>query len=223
MRFSDQCYTKLNLVPNRIIILHNIALCYIYLVEFTMNLGTLFWITGLSGAGKTTVARELYRHLMETAQYQPLVILDGDELRNVIGQDLGYTSSDRFQSAMRNARLCHLLVTQGINVICATISLFHACQRWNRTYISNYVEIYIDVPWSELVKRDSKQIYANAIRNKQNNSNKKIENNIVGLDLAMEAPEAPDLTIANYGITSPQDAVKQILTFLAAKNKVLIL
>ena len=101
--------------------------------------GRVFWITGLSGAGKTTVGQELWTRLR--AAGRPVTFLDGDALRAVIAEDLGYSAGNRRRSAMRNARLCRLLAEQGTDVVCATISLFHEVQRWNRENILDYREI----------------------------------------------------------------------------------
>src|SRR5580658_10619623 len=95
--------------------------------------GRVFWITGLSGAGKTTLGRELSSRLRVIGH--PTVFLDGDALRSAIAEDLGHSADDRRRSAMRNARLCQLLAGQGADVVCATISLFHEVQRWNRENI----------------------------------------------------------------------------------------
>src|ERR1700691_5368791 len=92
--------------------------------------GRVFWVTGLSGAGKTTVGRELSSRLR--AAGRPVTFLDGDALRAAIAEDLGHSADDRRQSAMRNARLCQLLAKQRAEVVCATISLFYEVQRWNR-------------------------------------------------------------------------------------------
>ena len=126
------------------------------------HIGRVFWITGLSGAGKTTVGMELWRRLRTAGR--SAVFLDGDALRTVIAEDLGHDTEGRRRSAMRNARLCELLAEQGDDVVCATISLFHEVQRWNRENIPGYREIYLRVPMDELRRRDSKGIYAAAER-----------------------------------------------------------
>jgi adenylylsulfate kinase-like enzyme/phosphohistidine swiveling domain-containing protein len=170
--------------------------------------GRVYWITGLSGAGKTTVGTELCRRLR--AAGRPVTFLDGDALRTVIGENLGHGIGDRRRSAMRNARLCQLLAGQGTDVICATISLLHDVQRWNRENIPGYREIYLRVPLDELRRRDSKGIYAGAERGDVRN--------VVGLDLPAEAPEAPDLILDNYEALDVATAVDRILTVCAGPD-----
>ena len=133
----------------------------------------------------------------------PVTFLDGDALRAAIAEDLGHSAGDRRRSAMRNARLCRLLAEQGADVVCATISLFHEVQRWNRENIPGYREIYLRVPMDELRRRDSKGIYAGAQRGDARD--------VVGLDVPAEAPEAPDLVLDNYGALDVAAAVDRIL------------
>jgi len=111
---------------------------------------------------------------------------------------------------MRNARLCRLLAEQGADVVCATISLFHEVQRWNRENIPGYCEIYLRVPLDELRRRDSKGIYAGAQRGNTRD--------VVGLDVPAEAPEAPDLILDNYGALDVATAVDRILAVCATRN-----
>jgi adenylylsulfate kinase-like enzyme/phosphohistidine swiveling domain-containing protein len=162
--------------------------------------GKVYWITGLSSAGKTTVGKALWQRLR--AAGRSAVFLDGDLLREVIAEDLGHGIDSRRRSAMRNARLCRLLASQGQDVVCPTISLFHEVQRWNRANIPGYQEIYLRVPMDELQRRDAKGIYAAARRGDMRN--------VVGLDVPAEFPEAPDLTLDNHGNQDPETAVDRI-------------
>ena len=166
--------------------------------------GRVFWITGLSGAGKTTLGRELCSRLRATGR--PAIFLDGDALRAGISEDLGHSTSDRRRSAMRNARLCRLLAEQGTDVVCATISLFHEVHRWNRENIPGYREIYLRVPLNELRRRDNKGIYGGAKRD------------VVGIDVPAETPEAPDLVLDNHGAVDVAAAVDRIVAVCAAPD-----
>lgn len=169
------------------------------------SFGRVFWITGLSGAGKTTLGRELWSRLRSAGQ--PVTFLDGDALRGAIADDLDHSAGSRRASAMRNARLCRLLAEQGNDVVCATISMFHEVQRWNRKNIPEYREIYLRVPMDELRRRDAKGIYAAAERGEIAN--------VVGLDVPAETPETPDLVLDNYGSLDVGAAVERILRCLA--------
>lgn len=151
--------------------------------------GTVYWLTGLSGAGKTTIGHLLYDYL--NLSKINLVFLDGDILREVFGNDLGHSLEDRKRSAQRNSRLCRMLANQGLDVICATISMFHECRQWNSDNILNYIEIYIEVPIEELIRRDQKQLYSRALRGEAKD--------IMGIDLPVEAPLNPDIILGNDG------------------------
>jgi adenylylsulfate kinase-like enzyme/phosphohistidine swiveling domain-containing protein len=164
--------------------------------------GQVFWITGLSGAGKTTVGKELWRRLR--AAGRSAVLLDGDAVREVISEDLGHSTANRRKSAMRNARLCRLLSSQGVDVVCPTISLFHEVQRWSRENIPGYCEIFLRVPMDELRRRDAKGIYAAAHRGDLRD--------VVGLDVPAELPESPDLVLDNFGALDEVAAVERIWT-----------
>lgn len=145
----------------------------------------VYWITGLSGAGKTTLCRELVVHLR--TQGRAVVMLDGDELREAMGATNAHTRQERLQLAMRYAHLCHMIAVQGVDVAIATISLFREVHEWNRTNMPGYVEIYLHVPLNELRRRDPKQIYARAERGELKD--------VAGLDFAVDEPQAPDVRI----------------------------
>lgn len=170
-----------------------------------MTPGTVYWFTGLSGAGKTTLANRFCERLR--AAGRTVVLLDGDDLREVFGNDLGHSLNDRFTSAMRNARLCRLLSGQGVDVVCATISLFHACHEWNRTHLPDYREIYLRVPMPVLQQRDQHGLYSRAARGEIAN--------VIGVDLAIEEPRNPDAVLDNDGSIAPDELVSRLWRTLA--------
>lgn len=161
-------------------------------------MSNVYWITGLAGAGKTTIGRLLYEYLKK--KNDNLVFLDGDVLRKVFGNDLGYTERERRKAAMRNARLCKLLQEQGIHVICCTIGMFDEVRDWNRKNINNYYEVYIKVSMDTLKKRDKKNLYTKASVGD--------EKELVGVNIPMEEPKNPDLILYNDGEKSPEEQLE---------------
>jgi cytidine diphosphoramidate kinase len=156
--------------------------------------GTVYWITGLSGAGKTTIGSLLVEDLKRAKNN--IVYLDGDVLREVFGAKGGYRNEDRKELAMRYSHLCKLLSEQGIDVVCATISMFRDVVKKNREEIKNYIEIYIKVPIDILIKRDQKQLYSRALNNEIKD--------VMGVDIGFEEPECPDIVVINDGSKTPQ-------------------
>lgn len=163
-------------------------------------MSTVYWITGLSGAGKTTIGKMFYEKLKES--YPNTVFLDGDIMRKVFGDDLGYSKEDRRKCAMRYSRLCAMLQEQGMNVICCTISMFDSVRDWNRENICNYKEIYVKVSMDTLIARDQKGLYSGRTEEKQKE--------LVGVHMEIEEPKYPDLILENEGEISPEEQVKAI-------------
>lgn len=161
--------------------------------------GRVYWITGLAGSGKSTLAHGLLAHLRGLGQ--AAVLLDGDVLREVLGETSGYDLASRERIAMRFSKLCHWLSEQGIPVVCATISMFHSCRRWNREQLQDYVEIFLDVPMDILIQRDQKGLYSAALRGEIQQ--------VMGVDLLPEWPESPDLVLA--GEAAPQAILEALL------------
>lgn len=164
------------------------------------NSGTVYWITGLSGAGKTTIGKLFYQKLKE--KNFNTVFLDGDILREIFGNDLDHSLGDRKKSAMRNSRLCKALSEQGIHVVCATISMFKEIRDWNRSHIKPYTEIYLRVPMETLISRDQKQLYSRALRGEIKN--------VMGVDLPVDDPVNPDLIIDNDGSSTPESIADEL-------------
>lgn len=165
-----------------------------------MTKGTIYWITGLSGAGKTTIGTGLYQRLKE--KKDTVVLLDGDDIRYILGDLIGYSTEERRKGSMIISRLCHSIAKQGIDVVCCTVSMYDCCREWNRENNDNYKEVYLEVPLEELKKRDTKGLYKKV-------SNGEI-NNVVGVDITFEQPKQPDLCIKNFGENTIEDTLQYI-------------
>ncbi len=168
------------------------------------GVGTVYWFTGLAGAGKTTLAGIFTTRLR--AAGRTVILLDGDALRRAFDDDLGYTREERLTSAMRNARLCRLLAEQGVDVVCATISLFHACQEWNRANIASYREVFVTAPFDVLAARHPARLYGGGATAPASH--------VVGVDVPAEEPQRPDMTVVNDGRRPPAAVVDELWTEL---------
>jgi cytidine diphosphoramidate kinase len=151
-----------------------------------MKLGTVIWITGLSGTGKSTLAKEVTARLR--ARGEAVVMLDGDELRDIFGTGIANENNhgrdERLALAMQYAHLCRMVASQGITVVIATISLFHSVHDWNRKNLPSYFEAFLKVPMDELRRRDPKGIY------RRFDANQLV--NVAGLDLPVDEPKKAD-------------------------------
>lgn len=159
--------------------------------------GTVYWVTGMSGAGKSTFARSLCSALRKLGK--SAVNLDGDDLRRVVaGPPIGiadggsmsvYALEARRRIAFEYAQLARLIALTGDDVVIATVSGFRDVQMWNRQRIERYVEIWIDTPRDRLIERDSKGLYSRYANGEVSN--------LAGFDLPYEAPVAPDFHYRN--------------------------
>ena len=170
-----------------------------------INKGTLYWITGLAGAGKTSIGNILFKYIKK--KYRNTIFLDGDILRAILGyENINYDKASRMRIAMQYARLSKLFTDQGINVIFATISMFDSVRVWNRKNINNYVEIYLKVPIDILITRDKKHLFSNAIKNEKQN--------VVGIDIKIEEPKNPDIVLENSEKVSIDNLSKDLINKL---------
>ena len=145
------------------------------------------WLIGLSGTGKTTLAQEVVANA--NIKSNNTVLLDGDVIREIFGNDLGYSMEDRLLNAQRICQLGKFLDNQGMNVVCAILSIFPETREWNRKYIENYYEVYIETPIEILIDRDSKGIYEKYRRGEISE--------VVGMDIEFPVPDTADLVIKN--------------------------
>ncbi len=145
------------------------------------------WIIGLSGAGKTTLAIEVMKQVRSVQRN--VVLIDGDTVREAFGNDLGHTMDDRLSNARRICGIGKMLDDQGINVVCAILSLFPESRVWNREHLNNYYEVFIDTPLQDLIVRDSKGIYRKFQTGEMRD--------VAGMDIEFIRPDKADLVIHN--------------------------
>ena len=155
---------------------------------------------------KTTIGKKLFDKIRRKNLIR---FLDGDILRKVWGNDLGYNITDRKKNALRILHLCELLNKQNINVVCCLISIFPAIQKKARKTLKKYYQVHLTAPIKELMKRDTKKIYKKYF-------DKKI-NNVVGLDIRFPKPYKSDLVIDSFGSNTPNIIANKILNKLNLK------
>ena len=182
--------------------------------EFFYNdKGSVLWITGLSGSGKSSLAKEVSDKLRKLGR--KTVVFDGDELREVFGikfsDNESYNRDERLSLAVQYSKLCKTISSQGFTIIIATISLFEEIHSWNRINIPNYFEVYLKVPIEELRRRDSKKIYSRFDLGDLKN--------VAGLDLKIDEPKTPDFILEFNPKRSISDSANQLINFFIKKIK----
>jgi cytidine diphosphoramidate kinase len=149
----------------------------------------VYWITGLSAAGKTTLAAELAKHLRGLGE--SLILLDGDEIREVFRSEDASSQNHGRESRLRlsyqYSRLCKMINIQGITVVIGTIAMFKEIHVWNRKNLSGYIEVYLKVPLEERRRRDPKGIYERFYAGELQN--------VAGLDLSIDEPINADIVV----------------------------
>ncbi len=149
--------------------------------------GKVIWFTGLSGSGKSTLANALEKALH--AQGKRTYILDGDNIRQGLNKDLGFTDADRVENIRRVAEVAKLMLDAGLIVMTAFISPFRAERQMARELIGkeNFIEVFVDTPLEICEERDPKGLYKKARRGELPN--------MTGINSPYEAPEQADITI----------------------------
>lgn len=166
-----------------------------------MTHGYVIWLTGLPSSGKTTLAMALAASL--AARGWLVEVLDGDELRQSLSADLGFSAKEREEHAKRVIHLSKLLTRNGIVVIVALISPYRETRRCARRELKKFVEVYVKCPIEECIKRDVKGLYAKAL--------KKETSDFTGVSDPYEEPECPEVTVATNAL-SVDECCRRILT-----------
>jgi bifunctional enzyme CysN/CysC len=169
----------------------------------------VLWFTGLSGAGKSTIANLVDKKLHSTERHTYL--LDGDNVRHGLNKDLGFTDADRVENIRRIAEVARLMVDAGLIVGTAFISPFRAERDMARALLGDqeFIEIFIDTPLDVAERRDPKGLYKKARRGDLKN--------FTGIDSPYEPPEAPELRIDTTATTA-EAAAEAIVAYLKRRG-----
>ena len=165
----------------------------------------VLWFTGLSGAGKSTVANIIEHKLYEQGRHTYL--LDGDNVRHGLNKDLGFSHADRDENIRRVAEVSNLMTDAGLIVLVSFISPFRAERRMARELLGDeqFIEVYVDAPLSLCEKRDPKGIYKKARAGEIKN--------FTGIDSDYEIPEMPEVVL-NSAEFEAELLAEQMLTYL---------
>ena len=168
--------------------------------------GYVFWITGLSATGKTTLCKYLGNYIKKNdpSLTVRLAILDGDQIRGSINNDLSYSIQDRNRNVIRTGKIAKILKNEGKIVVVASLSPTYSARNHVKNIIrDNFYLIYLKASLSVLQKRDVKGLY-------------KKNKNVVGIDIKYEEPEAPDLVI-DTEVENAEKAGKKLYEFIKTK------
>ena len=162
-------------------------------------------VTGLSGAGKSTIANLVEQKLHARGLHT--FLLDGDNVRLGLNRDLGFTAADRVENIRRAGEAAKLMLDAGLIVLTAFISPFRAERRMVREMMAEgeFVEVFVDTPLADAEKRDVKGLYAKARRGELKN--------FTGIDSPYEAPEHAEIRIDTTAMTA-EDAAEEIFRWL---------
>jgi len=169
----------------------------------------IIWFTGLSGAGKSTVANIVEQRLHAMGHHT--MLLDGDNVRHGLNRDLGFTEADRVENIRRSGEVAKLMTEAGLIVLCSFISPYRAERLAVRNLVGEkeFIEVFVDTPLEECVKRDTKGLYAKARAGKIKN--------LTGFDAPYESPEAPEIHLRTLEQT-PEQMAKHVISKLIERE-----
>ena len=163
--------------------------------------GILFWITGLSGSGKTSVSRKIYKKIKK--KYGKTFYINGDDLRKIFELN-GYSYQERAKIGSMYVKLFKKITDQNINVLFAGAVLIEKVRKWNRKNIDNYFEIFIKADIKKIIKKKIKKLYQK-------------KNNVYGIEIKAEFPKKPNI-ILNNDFTKNVDKLANELIFKIEKK-----
>jgi len=169
----------------------------------------IVWFTGLSGAGKSTIANLVEQRLHAMGHHT--MLLDGDNVRHGLSRDLGFTEADRVENIRRAGEVAKLMVEGGLIVLCSFISPYRAEREMVRGLVAagEFVEVFVDTPIDECIRRDPKGLYAKAMDGRIKN--------FTGVDAPYQAPQAPEIHLHTMG-TAPEQMAEIVVAQLISKN-----
>lgn len=168
----------------------------------------LLWFTGLSGSGKSTIANAVEKKLVEAGIHT--YMLDGDNVRKGLNNNLGFSPEDRTENIRRIAEVAHLMVDAGLVVLAAFVSPYQMDRDNIKQTVgaSNYIEVFVNTPIEECERRDVKGLYAKARAGEIKN--------FTGINAPYEAPQHPDVEIDTTK-QSVEEAVAVVIDFIENK------
>jgi bifunctional enzyme CysN/CysC len=169
----------------------------------------VLWFTGLSGAGKSTIANLAEKRLAVLGRHT--IILDGDNVRHGLNRDLGFSEADRVENIRRVAEVARLFVEAGLIVLVSFISPYRAERTLARERVEagEFIEVFVDTPVEECARRDPKGLYAKAMAGEIRN--------FTGVDAPYEAPQSPEIHLSTVG-TSPEELADRVVAELRGRS-----
>ena len=160
------------------------------------NHGIVFWITGLSGSGKSTIGQSIKKEIQK--KFGPTIIINGDDIRRIFKLK-SYEKASRLNIAQQYSKFCQFISKKNINIIFTAVALFHQIHKINRAKIKNYLEIYIESD-IKIIKRKKNKIFY-----------KTKSSNVWGIDIKPEFPKKPDVKIVNNFNKTLKEIKKELL------------
>jgi len=169
--------------------------------------GFTLWFTGLSGAGKSTIARRVAEELR--ARGMKVEVLDGDVIRTNLSKGLGFSKEDRDTNVLRVGWVAEVLSRNGVAAVCALISPYRETREKVRARIPNFVEVFVNAPLEEVIRRDVKGLYKKALAGEIKN--------FTGISDPYEPPEHPEV-VCNTAEETVEESVQKVLDYLGSRG-----